>query len=527
MHECLGEDDILRLLARELVASGAKATAVSLACCCKLFEDPALDELWETQYQLFPLLKSLPVGIWEEKDGCFVSLLTASTFPALNHSIRKSFKKIPTKAEWTHFQKYTRRMRELKVDISGGAVASGVLQALQLRTANRPLLPGLKIFECLVPDEAFVPFIPLFLSPDTVEIKIEFVKLVDRPSTVMVASTISKLSTLCPKLESIVFDSLPRDSVITEAVSEMLLGCNRYTLQEFEVDSPLTEEARGVLYQLPELCVLRAIIQGPTSLPPVALPNLTSIDIEYDGHLDWLEGFREAALEKLDEVCFRSESEQIGDFFRAFEDVALTTFVQDTLSTLEFCTSRSWDPNYRSLLQFTQLTQLDIEFSCRNGCSSTVDDDVIISLVHAMPKLEILRLGRAPCRASTGVTIKGLIALSWGCLRLSKLRIHFKATSLVEAATGTGTPSSSGHWTAIRREDCGLTDLEVGNIPFPEGSAAKVAIILLQIFPHLLNVIYLGGKWHGVVETIELFKQIETLVQDTSKASPPPLPYIS
>ena len=87
MHDYLGEDDILRLLARELVASGAKATAVSLACCCKIFEDPALDELWETQYQLFPLLKSLPGDIWEEKDGCLVSPLTASTFPTLNRSI--------------------------------------------------------------------------------------------------------------------------------------------------------------------------------------------------------------------------------------------------------------------------------------------------------------------------------------------------------------------------------------------------------------------------------------------------------
>jgi hypothetical protein len=415
-------------------------------------------------------------------------------------------------------------MRELKVDISDGIVDSDILLALQLRTANEPLLPGLKFFECLVPDETFVPFIPLFLSPRIVEIKIEFAELADGPSTVMVGSIISRLSALCPNLESIVFESLPRDSVITEAVSELLLGCNRDTLQEFQVGSPLTEEARGVLYQLPKLASLWAIIQGRTSLPPVALPNLTSIDIEYDDHLDWLEGFRGAALGELDEVCFRSESEQIGDFFRAFEDVALTTSIQDTLSMLEFCTSRSWDPNYRSLLRFTQLTQLDIEFSCHNGCSSRVDDDIIISLAQAMPKLEILRLGGAPCRASTGGTIKGLVALSWGCLRLSELRIHFRATSLMQAVAGAGAPSPSGHGTAVRREDCGLTDLEVGYIPLPEGSTLKVALTLLQIFPHLLNVTYLEGRWHRVVETIQLFKQIGTLVQDTSKAPPP---YIS
>jgi hypothetical protein len=87
MHACLSVDDILRLLARELVASESKATAVSLACCCKTFENPALDELWETQDQLFPLLKSLPGDIWEEEDGDFVSASTASTFPTLNRAI--------------------------------------------------------------------------------------------------------------------------------------------------------------------------------------------------------------------------------------------------------------------------------------------------------------------------------------------------------------------------------------------------------------------------------------------------------
>ena len=73
MHACLSVDEILRLLAYELVDSEAKATAVSLACCCKIFEEPVLDELWETQDRLTPLLKCFPHDAWEEKDGDFVS----------------------------------------------------------------------------------------------------------------------------------------------------------------------------------------------------------------------------------------------------------------------------------------------------------------------------------------------------------------------------------------------------------------------------------------------------------------------
>jgi hypothetical protein len=84
MHVCLRVDEILRLLARELVASDANATAVALACSCKSFEDPALDALWETQYQLLPLLKSLPGDVWNE-DGYTVSVPTTRVLFSLNH----------------------------------------------------------------------------------------------------------------------------------------------------------------------------------------------------------------------------------------------------------------------------------------------------------------------------------------------------------------------------------------------------------------------------------------------------------
>jgi len=69
MHPCLSVDEIVRHVAYELVASGGRATAVALACCCKIFEEPVLDELWETQERLFPLLRSLPEDIWNGDVG--------------------------------------------------------------------------------------------------------------------------------------------------------------------------------------------------------------------------------------------------------------------------------------------------------------------------------------------------------------------------------------------------------------------------------------------------------------------------
>lgn len=80
MHACLNIDEIVRLIALELVASERNATAVGLACCCKSFEDPVLDVLWATQDQLFPLLKSFPGDVWKE-GGHSVSVPTTFVFP--------------------------------------------------------------------------------------------------------------------------------------------------------------------------------------------------------------------------------------------------------------------------------------------------------------------------------------------------------------------------------------------------------------------------------------------------------------
>jgi len=92
MHACLNVDEIVWLIACELVASKAKASAVALACCHKAFEDPVLDALWEIQGGLLPLPKSLPGDVWNEGE-CTVSVSITHTFPSLNYLVRKVIQK--------------------------------------------------------------------------------------------------------------------------------------------------------------------------------------------------------------------------------------------------------------------------------------------------------------------------------------------------------------------------------------------------------------------------------------------------
>jgi len=516
MHACLNVGEILRLIASELVASKTRATTVALACCCKSFEDPVLDVLWETQCQLLSLLKSFPGDVWNG-GKCTVSAPTTYVFSSLTYFISKSFKRLPTMLEWARFQKYARRMRSLAEHATLGSLSSEVLSVLQLRTANEPLLPNLKTLSLQSTGE-FIPFIPLFLSPRTTDINISLSGA--NPPKALVASILTTLSTMCPNLQQIYLHSLPSDPMIVAAVSGILLASNRSALQRFEVDSPLTEEGREVICKLPNLRKLSTVIERDTSLSLAGLPNLTSLTITYDHDRDWVQMFHGATLEKLESVTFDSESEQIGDFLGTFESVALAASAQNTLSKLCLYTSLSWNPVYTSLLSFTQMTYLEIAFFCGRDCSSTVDDDVITDLARAMPKLEHLVLGNGPCYFTpTGVTIKGFAVLAHYCPNLSVLCVHFQVDSLVALPATAGMASNAGSTTP--RRDCNLQHLRVGEIPVPDESVSMVALVLARIFPRIKSIEYVEDDgWKEVMDIISLSRQI---IDCSSKQDPPSL----
>jgi hypothetical protein len=380
-------------------------------------------------------------------------------------------------------------------------LCSEAFAVLQSCAINEPFLPNLKYLHLWATGES-IPFVPSFLSPATTTIEIEFMDHADRPNAVF-ASMITAIQTLCPNLQKISLRSLPRDPIITVAVSELVLTTNRGALRQLRVDSPLTEEAREVIYKLPDLCGLTVVVEGSTSLPTMVLPSLTEMDIEYNHTFDWLEGFRGATLGNLNSITFRpkSESAQITDFLEAFESVGLTT--STSLSTFRFHTRRSWRPNYRPLVSFKQLTELEIGFSCEGGCSSTINDDIITELAQAMPRLEALWLGGEPCGTPTGVTAKGLAALASHCPNLSHLRIHFRADSFNALPAISGTPRVG---TAVPQRECALTDLDVGQIPIPEESTLMVAQTLVRIFPNITRLDYPDDSedWEKVFDAIWL-----------------------
>ena len=348
IHVCLNMDEIVRFIACELVASKAKATAVALAGCRKSFEVPVLDALWGTQEHLLPLLKSLPGDVWNE--GGYTVSTQQRIFPSLNYFVWKSLKRFPTTPEWARFRRYARSMRKLKQPRPLDNLPLEALSVLQLCAVNEPLFPNLKTLQFWPVTGELIPFIPLFLSPRTTDINITFAESSDLPKA-MVASVVATFPKLCPNLQRISLESLPRNPMIAAAISRMLLANDRNSLQSLKVDSPLTEDAHKMIHRLPNLHELSVIVERVTSFPPLVLPNLAELDIKYDG--DWLQIFRGATFGKLESATFYPGPEQIGGLLEAFGSAILAGSAQNTLSWFSVHTVCSWNPTYSSLLPFT------------------------------------------------------------------------------------------------------------------------------------------------------------------------------
>ena len=384
---------------------------------------------------------------------------------------------------------------------------SRILLVLQFHLCGEPLLPNLKSLNLFGIWNGYIPFIPLFLSPQTTSISLHFPD--DYYDGTAIASAIIALPTFCPSLQRVRLRLKPRDPLTTTTISGMLLALNRKILQKFEVYSALTDEGREVFRDLPDLQELQVRINGPSSLPTLGLPNLTKLSIEYNHDHNWLEGFRGATFGKLTSIYFDFSDHYygritIGNILETFESVASTTSIPATLSEFKVETSLLWKPNYRSLLPFTQLKVLSLEFDCSppssTDCSCTLDDDIITDLARAMPKLEILRLSDSICWTPTGVTTRGLAALACYCPRLSNLRIHFRPSSLDPSKI----PRAIRSYRSTNPQDgCALTCLDVGFMLLPKKFASKVSRTILRIFPHLGHIRCMKEDWREVIDALD------------------------
>lgn len=194
----------LRLVAYELTALEWETDAVPLACCCKSFEDPALDAIWETVAKNFPG-RRLGKGLRCECPNGLRYLP-----PHLFHS--EVFQKGTNNVRVNSFSQVYPKGAEI---VAPGARSPDVFLGLQHPSDNEPFLPNLK---------------NLYLWP----IAAEFTR-----------------KRMCCKLRQRRRESKLRDLATLVDVSEFVLTANQSALRTLDADFLLTEEARGVVHNLP------------------------------------------------------------------------------------------------------------------------------------------------------------------------------------------------------------------------------------------------------------------------------------
>lgn len=331
----------------------------------------------------------------------------------------------------------------------------------------------------------------------------------------MMPPILMKLSASSPDIREIRVELLFHSPATEEASSQLLMQCNHHRLRKFNVDSPISPAALGHIIQLPSLEKLWLVfnsVQLPNPLPPVVFPSLQLLDVEYTGAHTWLELLRAIENPVLKEISVECPGPDVEQFMEAFQLTIAQCQMQEILQEFSVRSPQEFKISpgiIACTFSFKNLTSLEILSDCEPGICQTFDitDRHIELLTKAMPRLESLTIGGAPCNLHSQITFKSLYTISHRCPRLSTLQIHFNAALFVSGVeTGPGSAGATLCLSDLKTpspELCLVTTIDVGSIPLPNSDTSTiVALGLLGVFPHLKEIEYEEEDWADVQDLI-------------------------
>ena len=374
-------DEILRVIV-QYTRDTDEATTVSLARCCKSFEEPALSLLWASK----PL---------NQLTALFPSILT----------------RVPTEEEWNRFRRYASWIRVLSVDLEPVYVTQESTLLLDLITSHSTkrtatVFPNLHNLTWYGEPSSLVHLLSI-VSPVLTDLRVHIAARWGKehlpgeyaPLEFVINSTISPSN-----LRSFCLDIHPESNPspeLKQSVADLVLRCGS-TLTDFEANFEIPESAILHLMSLPNLAVWRAAQPAPTELvsspltPAVSFTLISYLSLHTTTPLNWLSFISALAGEK-------SHSLPVPH---------IPTFTFDNLTNF----------------------QMDVPSgeACLYSCTFLLTDSDISLLATTLPRLEWVYLG-VPCFFNTcQTTFRSLHTLSTQCLRLQDLCIHINAATLVQ-----------------------------------------------------------------------------------------------
>jgi len=382
-HRIFEIDEILRVIV-QYTRDTSETTTVSLACCCKSFEEPALSHLWVSK-RLNELAALLP------------SILTA---------------RAPIEEEWNRFRRYASWIRILFVNLQPGYATRESTLLLDLiashfiKRSETTVFPNLRNL-VWYGEASSLTYLPSIVSQTLTDLRVNISTRLETehlpgeyaPLEFVINSTISP-----PNLRSLCLNIPPEANPspgLKQSVANLVLRSGP-TLASFEVEFEIPESVVLHLMSLPNLIMWRAAQPTPMELvssplrPVVSFAQIVYLSLRTATPLGWF-------------------------FF-------ISALVKDK--------PHPPPTHHTPALTFGNLTNLDVypprRQRCLYSCTFPLTDPDISLLADALPHLEGVWLG-VPCHFNTcRTTFRSLHTFSTRCPRLRRLCIHFNMTTLVQ-----------------------------------------------------------------------------------------------
>ncbi|TFK31617.1 hypothetical protein BDQ12DRAFT_693865 [Crucibulum laeve] len=408
--QSISDPDILSLIFQSLDTQ----YLAWVACTCKTFLEPALNQLWRSLDSLFPLFRILPAFV--KSDGTYV---------VRGHIHEK---------DWARFDWYACRVRTFSYarDPDALDIAMHVyFRIAQLR--HTPLLPALQHLYCPSTSQSdfLISAICLFLTPSLQSIKFEDITNIEDK---LVGTFLHTLLTDGASLDDITLrgHGLSKDSLSFVAEFPSLQALELSGMGE-NLDLNLVKKI-GNLGHLKDLVI-------DFSNCPISLESLDELDNEIG-----LRGLRNLTITAslpfvqsfLAQMSVASHLHTLFVLAPADTVVQRKEFLAEVAARWAMSLRRialihdPMDPEEEGLSVHALgplLPLRDLEYLCVEGFTMEISDEDITLFANTWPKLRSLLLPFAPPSA-TRPTIKSLSFLAEKCPKLEVLRLPLDVNEL-------------------------------------------------------------------------------------------------
>ena len=532
VHQVLLLDELIRNISHCVGPTPeGSASLLAFARCCKSFEEPVMDILWQRQVDLSTILKTLPADSWTVTGNVFVREKLRSPVVSRPLPISQTLLRNLSPDEWKRFKKYTARVTTLGVpkmhmyrilwESPQAWVSVETIQLLGMESQRGGFWPGLRFLKCNI-DWEIVPFISLFLTPTITSLDLTL----PREGNRLLQPSLSLLTHTCHQLQSLTMD-VDASGPLSGGEMGRLISASQHTLRRVEIKCSTPPDIFPVIFNLPRLQDLA--LQGPPlpkQIPPKILARLKIITFN-GSHGPYLPQFlRELSAQRLAKVSI-----SYGGIIQLSTLLESLRGASTTINMLHLLPIITLDHSSTTLLRsFTNLTYFSVGCVCEDitvggPCSFQLADENVLALGGALPHVRTLNLARG-CRGPRHITFTSLIHLSRTCGNLVDLSIRVDFTSIGGGSDqlNHNNPSLGISGAHPQRTRSKLGTLNVGNSPLPNIPRCEwvVALALVSIFPFIRSVSSFcfeeaGKRWEEVKKDILVCQEIFRIAQAAGK----------